>query len=99
MYAVFTCRVPHGITNFWISTVHKGSTEFNWHKFTKDNLKKNKIIESDVQETTFRLQAKYNDTAKVNCSRLRFTGKVCYPSSNPSSFCPNFSCGDGCIGG
>ena len=100
METTFTHRMPHDITNFWIRVIsvdHKNS-EFNWHKLANDDLNKNKTIGSDIKETTFRLQAKYNDTTiQVNCSRLQFGGRICYPSPNTSS--SHTVCGDGCIGG
>src|SRR6266511_5708533 len=94
--------MPHGISNFWIRVIspdHENS-EFNWYKLASDNMNKNVTIESDIniEEAIFHLQAKYNDTTiQVNCSRLQFGGRICYPSPNTSS--SHTVCGDGCIGG
>ena len=96
--------MSHDISNFWVRIIsaEHGNSERNnnWYKISDENLNKNKTIGSNIGETTFRLQAKYNDTkTQVNCSKLQFSGRICYPSPNTSSSCTNFLCGDGCIGG
>src|SRR6266511_202575 len=95
--------MSHEISNFWIriiSTNH-GNSEFNWYKLSYENLNKNKTIGSNIGETAFRLQAKYNDTTtQLNCPKLQFSGRICYPSPNTSSSYTNFVpvYGDGWIG-